>query len=137
MLLWQVICGIILLISGIFLIIVVLLQEPKQQGAGGVITGGVSDTYYDKNKARTKEIKLQRLTKYMAIIFFVLTLLVNLVPIFFTGDNGGDDITDTPIEIESMLEDVSGAGVSTDGNASETESTGTTDEGDGAESVAE
>jgi protein translocase, SecG subunit len=129
MLLWQVICGIVLLISGIFLIIVVLLQEPKQQGAGGVITGGVSDTYYDKNKARTKEIKLQRLTKYMAIIFFILTLLVNLVPILFTADDTGN--TDAPPAIESMIEGDTSADESTE------ESTESTEESVGAESVAE
>jgi len=123
--LWQVICGIVLLISGVFLIIVVLLQEPKQQGAGGVITGGVSDTYYDKNKARTKEIKLQKLTKYMAILFFVLTLLVNLVPILLPADSGN---VDAPFNDNASIVEQS--------DVSAEESTASTDDGSGAESDA-
>jgi protein translocase, SecG subunit len=127
--LWQVICGIVLLISGVFLIIVVLLQEPKQQGAGGVITGGVSDTYYDKNKARTKEIKLQKLTKYMAIVFFVLTLLVNLVPILLPADSGN---VDAPFDDNASI--VEQSDVSAEASTAE-ESTASTDDGSGAESA--
>lgn len=63
----------------IALVVVVLMQEGKQQGLGtlsGMST--YSDTYWGKNKGRSAEGVLVKLTKVMAILFVVLALVLNL-----------------------------------------------------------
>lgn len=48
------------------------------------ITGASSESFYGKNEGRTKEAKLIKATKYSLILFFVLTLAINLVPRFLS-----------------------------------------------------
>ena len=69
---------IIQLLSCVLLIAVILLQSGKTAGLSGVIGGG-SDTYLSKNKAKTLDSKLARATKWIAIVFVVLTLLLSLI----------------------------------------------------------
>lgn len=61
----------------------VALQESKQTGLSGTISGSSSDSYFGKNRARTKEATFAKVTKVCAIIFFVVTIAVNLVAIYF------------------------------------------------------
>ncbi len=70
--------GAILIVVSIILIILVLLQESKQQGLSGAIAGG-ADTFFGKNKGRTMEAKLEKLTKILSVVFIVLTLVTTLV----------------------------------------------------------
>lgn len=79
---WEIVSGVLLLISSIFIILVTLLQESKQQGMTSAIGGGSNDSFYGKNSGRSREAKLAKMTTVMAIIFFVVTLVVNLVPVF-------------------------------------------------------
>ncbi len=74
----------VLIVLSIFLIIVVLLQESKSAGLSGAIAGG-ADTFFGKNKGRTMEAKLEKATKIVAIIFFVLTLVTCFLIAFFRG----------------------------------------------------
>lgn len=74
----------VLIVLSIFLIIVVLLQESKSAGLSGAIAGG-ADTFFGKNKGRTMEAKLEKATKAVAIIFFVLTLVTCFLIAFFRG----------------------------------------------------
>lgn len=79
----EIISGVLLLISSLFIIVVTLLQEDKQQGMNSAIGGGSNnDSFYGKNSGRSREAQLVRVTTVMAIIFFVVTLLVNIVPSF-------------------------------------------------------
>ncbi len=78
MLVWQIIFGILLLIASIVVIAVVLLQQGHRAGINGAISGG-ADTFLSKTKARTLDATLARVTKYIAIGFFVLVLLANVV----------------------------------------------------------
>ncbi|SHH77082.1 preprotein translocase subunit SecG [Sporobacter termitidis DSM 10068] len=64
---------IVQLLACVVLIAVVLLQSGKTAGLSGVIGGG-SDTYLSKNKSKTLDSKLARATKWVAIVFVVLTL---------------------------------------------------------------
>ncbi len=65
--------GAILIVSSIIIIAVVMLQQSQQQGLSGTIAGG-ADTFFDKNKGRTSEAKLAKITKIVAGVFFVVTL---------------------------------------------------------------
>ncbi len=78
MLVWQIIFGVLLLIAAIVVIAVVLLQQGHRSGINGAISGG-ADTFLSKTKARTLDATLARVTKYIAIGFFVLVLLANVV----------------------------------------------------------
>lgn len=69
---------IILVIVSIILSIVVLMQEGKQEGLGSLAGGASTDTYWSKNKGRSKEGVLKKFTTVLAVIFFILALLLNL-----------------------------------------------------------
>lgn len=74
----EIIGGILLLISSILIIVIVLFQDSKDPGLSSAIGGGSSDSYFGKNSKRTKEARLGRITKICAIIFFIVTILVNV-----------------------------------------------------------
>ena len=69
---------IIQVLLGLFLTAVVLLQEGKTAGINGAVGGG-SDTFLSKNKAKTWNAKLARWTKWVSIVFIVLTLVICLL----------------------------------------------------------
>ena len=71
-----------LIVLALFLIVVVLLQESKSAGLSGAIAGG-ADTFFGKHKGRTMEAKLVKVTKYVAIVFFILTLVSCFLIAFF------------------------------------------------------
>lgn len=58
---------------------VVLAQSGKSAGLNGAIGGG-SDTFLSKNKAKAWDARLARWTKWIAIVFMVLTLVLTLMP---------------------------------------------------------
>ena len=74
----QLLLSIVLFLLSLFLIAVVLLQEGKTAGMNGAISGA-ADTFLSKNKARSWDAKLARYTKWVAIVFVVLTLVLSLI----------------------------------------------------------
>ena len=69
---------IIQLLTSVFLILVVLLQSGKRSGLSGTIAGG-TETFMTKTKAKTWDAKLAKMTKWVALGFVLLTLLLNLI----------------------------------------------------------
>ena len=69
---------IIQVLCGLAVIAVVMLQSGKSAGLSGAIAGG-ADTFLSKNKAKSWDAKLARWTKWVAIGFVVLTLVISLV----------------------------------------------------------
>ncbi len=69
---------ILLLLVDLFLITVILLQEGKTAGINGSISGG-ADTFLSKNKAKSLDAKLARWTKWVAVAFVVLSVVISLV----------------------------------------------------------
>ena len=69
---------IIQLLSCLFLIVVVLFQSGKRSGLSGAIAGG-ADTFMTKTKAKSMDAKLAKWTKWVALVFAVLTLVLNLI----------------------------------------------------------
>jgi protein translocase, SecG subunit len=78
----QIISGILLIISSLVIIVVTLAQSNKDQGMTSAISGGGNDSFYGKNTANTREKALEKLTRICAVIFFVLTLIVNLIAVY-------------------------------------------------------
>lgn len=69
---------ILLVVLDLALIAVVMLQSGKSAGLSGAIAGG-ADTFLSKNKAKSMDAKLAKMTKWVAIAFMVLALIVSLV----------------------------------------------------------
>ena len=58
----------------IALVIVVLMQEGKTTGLGAL--GGAADTYWSKNKGRSQEGVLIKITRVLAILFVALSVVL-------------------------------------------------------------
>jgi len=71
--------GILILIVSVLLIILTLLQDSKQPGALGSLTGSQSDSYLSKNKGRTLEARLVFITKILLGSFLALIFILNIV----------------------------------------------------------
>lgn len=69
---------IIQVLCALGLITVVMLQSGKSAGLSGAIAGG-ADTFLSKNKAKTVDAKLAKMTKWVAIAFLLLTLSLSLI----------------------------------------------------------
>ncbi len=59
---------------------IVLIQDGESGGLTGSISGG-GETFWSKNKDRSAEGKIEKVTKYLVVAFMVLSLLLNL-PVF-------------------------------------------------------
>ena len=74
---WMILLTILQLITALGVIVIVLFQSGKSAGLSGAI-GGVADTFMAKNKAKSLDAQLAKNTKWVAIAFVVLTLLLNI-----------------------------------------------------------
>ena len=70
---------VLLVIISIVLIVSVLMQPSKTNGLTGLMGGGSTDTYFSKNKSRTKEAMLARITVITAILFAADIILIQLI----------------------------------------------------------
>ena len=64
------------LLAALILIAIVLFQSGKSQGLSGSIVG-IADSYMAKSKAKSIDAKLAKATKWVGVIFVVLTLVIN------------------------------------------------------------
>ena len=60
------------------MVAIVMLQSGKSAGLSGAIAGG-ADTFLSKNKAKSLDAKLAKMTKWVAIVWVVLTLALCIV----------------------------------------------------------
>ncbi|MNE77644.1 preprotein translocase subunit SecG [compost metagenome] len=65
-------------ILGLAIIITILLQPSKSDGLSGLIQGR-SETFFSKNKGRTREAMLARITIISMVLFAVNTIILNLI----------------------------------------------------------
>ena len=73
----QIIVGSLMILASIVIIAIILLQQGRRSGIGA-ISGGI-DSFLSKNKARDWDSRLARITKYIAITFFVLAVVANVI----------------------------------------------------------
>lgn len=69
---------IVFLLIAVVMTIIILFQEGKSNGLSTSIGGGSSETYWSKNKGRSKESLLVTITTILTILFFVLSLILSL-----------------------------------------------------------
>ena len=68
--------SIILIIASLVLIASILLQSGKSAGLSGEIAGG-AETIWGKNKGRSYEGLLEKLTTISAVLFIVVSLVLS------------------------------------------------------------
>ncbi|MBQ8967696.1 preprotein translocase subunit SecG [Ruminococcus sp.] len=71
--------GIVLALCSVIIILVVLVQDSKDDGLTSAIGGGYNDSFYGKNTGNTRDAKLNRMTRNAAIIMFILTIAVSII----------------------------------------------------------
>jgi len=57
------------------LIVSVLLQSSKSEGLSSMF-GGAAETFFGKDKARSLDAKLARITGIVSVVFLVLTFVI-------------------------------------------------------------
>ena len=72
----RIVIKILFILICIVLTVIVLMQEGKSAGLGAI--SGAAETYWGKNKGRSMEGKLVKFTKYLAIGFMVISIILNL-----------------------------------------------------------
>ncbi|ENZ02573.1 preprotein translocase subunit SecG [Clostridium thermobutyricum] len=75
----QTLLTILVVLTGIIVIVTVLMQPSKSDALSGLIQGSNNDTFFSKNKARTKEVILARITMIAMIIFALSVLGLHLL----------------------------------------------------------
>ena len=73
------IVGAVILLISVILIVICMMQEQKPQNATAALTGASNDSFYDKNRGRTKEARLKKITFVCSVILFVLILFMDIV----------------------------------------------------------
>ncbi|MCL2407376.1 MAG: preprotein translocase subunit SecG [Defluviitaleaceae bacterium] len=83
---WFIILSVIMFVTCIAINIMILMQKKKNAGmsAGAGALGqsggsGGGDTYWEKNKGRSLEGKLERYTKIAGAFFMVIALILNVL----------------------------------------------------------
>ena len=71
---------IVYLLICIAIVIIVMIQDTKSEGLGAALAGSAAgkSTYWSKNKGRSKEGMLNKLTVLLAILFIVLSIVLSL-----------------------------------------------------------
>lgn len=72
----RIIITVIYIIVSMALVVLVLMQEGKSAGLGAI--SGAAETYWGKNKGRSMEGTLVKLTKILAVLFIVISVVLNL-----------------------------------------------------------
>ena len=65
-------------LSGLSVTVIVLMQSGKSAGLSGAVAGG-AENFFSKGKAKTWDEKLAKMTKWFALAFVLLTLILNLI----------------------------------------------------------
>jgi preprotein translocase subunit SecG len=61
----------------LLLTVIILSQQGKSQSLGALTGQASSETYYAKNKGRSKEGRLMRLTVILSVLFFIVSIFLN------------------------------------------------------------
>ena len=67
---------VVFIIISIALTVIILLQEGKSAGLGAI--SGAADTYWGKNKGRSMEGMLVKVTRVLVILFVVISAVLNI-----------------------------------------------------------
>jgi len=72
----RIVLTVLFIIISVALSVIVLLQEGKSAGLGAI--SGAAESYWGKNKGRSMEGALVKITRFLAIAFLVVAVVLNL-----------------------------------------------------------
>ncbi len=72
----RIILTVVFILACIALTVLVLMQEGKTAGLGAI--SGAAETYWGKNKGRSMEGLLVKITKWLAVGFIVVAVILNI-----------------------------------------------------------
>ncbi len=72
----RLVINIIFILVCVALTVLVLMQEGKSAGLGSI--SGAAETYWGRNKGRSMEGMLVKITKILAVFFMLLAVVLNL-----------------------------------------------------------
>ena len=72
----RIVLTIILILVSIVFTAIVLMQEGKSAGLGAI--SGAAETYWGKNKGRSMEGALVKITKILGVVFMLLAIVLNI-----------------------------------------------------------
>ncbi len=67
---------VIFILVSIILTVIVLMQEGKSAGLGTI--SGAADSYWGKNKGRSREGVLVKVTRALVVLFLVIAAVLNI-----------------------------------------------------------
>lgn len=72
----KIVLTVVYIIVSIALVVLVLMQEGKSAGLGSI--SGAAETYWGKNKGRSMDGILVKITKWLAVAFILLSVVLNI-----------------------------------------------------------
>lgn len=72
----RIILTVVFILVSIAISAIILMQEGKSAGLG--VISGAADTYWGKNKGRSMEGKLEKITKWLIVAFMIIAILLNM-----------------------------------------------------------
>ncbi len=76
----EIISGVLLILCSIAIVVMVLFQDSKGNGLSGAIAGG--EMMQNDGRTRSVDTMLAKYTKYAAIVFFVVSILVSVFSVY-------------------------------------------------------
>ena len=67
------------LIICLALTILAMVQSKDDAGLSSTITGSSTNNFYEKNKGRTKEGRLKKITIILGVVFIVLAIVLGII----------------------------------------------------------
>ncbi len=66
-------------VLGLIVVVSILMQKSKADALSGLIQGSKSETFFTKNKSKTKEAMLLKVTIVSMLLFAINTVVLNIV----------------------------------------------------------
>ena len=67
------------IVLGLIVIVSVLMQKSKADASSGLVQGSKNETFFSKNKGRTKDALLAKVTMISMLLFAINTVALNIV----------------------------------------------------------
>jgi len=72
----RIVITVVFILVSVAISAIILMQEGKSAGLG--VISGAADTYWGKNKGRSIEGKLEKITTWLVVFFMIVAVLLNM-----------------------------------------------------------
>ena len=99
---YEIVCGIILIVAAVFLIFAVLMQSGKSKKLSGTIAGG-AETFFGKTKGKAWDKVLSKATTVISILFVLIVVVLYIIQPKYdkiSDDKEYDDSAEPEIKTE-------------------------------------